>query len=161
MKRVLVAVDVTNQYYSVTHASQGTRIDYSKYLQLATRGLNLYRAFAYGVELDDEAFGFKTVLRNLGYEPRYRRATIYGETGDMRRTDRNLMMAMDIWRTIDKVDIVVIGSSDPELVPLVQRIKELGIQVIVISHNISRELRDAADRYIEVDLVKMQHVKND
>lgn len=150
-------MDVTNQYYSALHYHRGARIDYAKYLAESTKGLNLYRAFAFGAQMNEEASSFLTVLRSLGFETRYRKAAIFGDRPDIRRTDRNMPLAMEIWRVIEKLDIVVIGSNDPDLVPLVQRIKELGIQVIVYSCNISRDLKESADRCIEIDLSMLEH----
>lgn len=162
MKTALVAVDITNQYYSVQSSHHtGARIDYEKYLTAAVSQYNLYRAFAYGAQMSDEAYGFITVLKSIGFEPKYRRAVSVGDRPDIRRTDRNLILAMDVWRTIERVDVVILGSNDSELVPLVQRIKELGIQVIIYSCNIGRELREAADRCIEIDPEIMERRKGE
>lgn len=151
MKTALLVCDITNQYYSILHALGSVKIDYEKYLTSATKGYNIYRALAYGAQAKDEASGFITVLSNLGFEPRYRKAITIGRRVNIRQTDRNMMIAMDVWRIIDKVDVVIIGSNDPDLAPLVQRIKELGIQVVIHSYNISDELKAVADRWYEID----------
>lgn len=160
MKTALVSVDITNQYYAAAHNHPGAKIDYEKYLAEATKGYNLYRAFAYGVQMNDEAHGFITALRTIGYEPKYRQAVVLRDRPDIRNTDRNMLLAMDVWRVIDRIDVVVIGSNDPDLAPLVNRIKELGIQVIVFSCGISRELKDAADRFIEIGSTIMERRTN-
>lgn len=161
MKNVLVSVDITNQYYAALHTYPGAKIDYERYLTEATKGYNLYRAFAYGSQMEDEAHGFITVLRTIGFEPKYRQAVTVRDRPDIRRTDRNMLLAMDVWRTLERVDVVILGSNDPDLVPLVNRIKELGIQVIIFSCNISRELKDAADRYIEIGQAIMERRKSE
>lgn len=150
-KRAGLFCDITNQFYSTIHAHHGVLIDYEKYMAKASEGFTLSRAFAYGVQMNNEAAGFISALRNLGYEPRYRQAIMVQDRYDIRRTDRNMSMAMDIWRCIDKLDAVIIGSSDPDLAPLVQRVSELGVQTIIYSCNVSRELREVADRVTEVE----------
>ncbi len=160
-KRAGLFVDITNQFYSAHHSHHGAMIDYELYMQKALEGFNLYRAFAYGVQMGNEANNFITVLRNLGYEPRYRQAVVVFDRPDIRRTDRNMTIAMDIWRCIEKLDVVIIGSSDPDLAPLIARIKELGVQTVVYSCNISLELREIADRAIEIDSAVMSRKKAD
>jgi uncharacterized LabA/DUF88 family protein len=152
MKSLGIFVDITNQYYAALayHRDKGGKIDYEKYIKVATDGYTLYRAFAYGVQMQTEAAGFVSILRILGYEPRYRTAVMIGDKPDIRKTDRNMMLAMDVWRTIGKLDVVKIGSNDPDLVPLIERIQELGVQVHVFSCNIPREIREVANRFIEI-----------
>lgn len=150
-RRAGLFVDITNQFYSTIHSHHGVLIDYQKYMERASEGFVLARAFAYGAQINNEAAGFVTALRNLGYEPRYRQAVMIQDKQDIRRTDRNMIMAMDIWRCIDKLDAIIIGSSDPDLSPLIVRVRELGVQTIIYSCNVSRELRETADRVIEVE----------
>ena len=146
-KKAAIYVDVVNQFY----AAGNVRIDYAKYLAKASEGYTVSRAFAYGAQMSEEAEGFLTVLRGLGYETRYRQAVVVGDRRDIFRTGRNMMLAMDVWRLIGRVDAVVIGSNDAELVPLVDRVREMGVQAVLYSVAVPRELREAADRWSEVD----------
>lgn len=151
MQKMGLFVDITNQYYAALNAHPDQKIDYAKYLDRAKDGFNLYRAFAYGVQMDSESEPFIKVLRTLGYDPKYRKAVMSGRQPDIRRTDRNIMLAMDVWRCIDKLDVVIVGSNDPDLRPLVERIKELGVRVLIFSCNVSRELQDSADGVLEIN----------
>ena len=146
-KRAAIFVDVVNQFY----ANNSARLDYEKYLAVAGEGLDVVRAFAYGAQMNEEAENFLTMMRHLGYETRYRKAVAVGERKDIYRTDRNMMIAMDVWRVAPKVEAVVLGSNDPELIPLVLRLREVGVQVRVLSCAVGRELANAADSWSDVD----------
>lgn len=151
-KRAGLFVDVTDQYYAAVKMGHRIVVDYEKYLRLAVGRYSLYRAFAYGVHHLDEAQGFINKLRRLGYESRYQQAKIIDGEPDFQGTDRSMCLAMDVWRCIDKLDLVIIGSGDAIYVPLINRVKELGIQTFVYSCGIALELREVADRYQEIDL---------
>lgn len=150
-KEVGVFVNVSNQYYTVNNLFRGGKIDYVKYL---ARALNeneqLYRAFAYGVQMEREANGFITCLNQIGFEPNYKTARLIDGKPSIRNTDRNMDMAMDIIRCLEKLDVVVIGSNDPNLIPLVKFIRERGKKVVILSCCIGRELREAANSCIEI-----------
>lgn len=66
-------------------------------------------------------------------------------TPSVQQTDRTMDMIMDILRNIDRLEVVVLGSSNPRLTPLVKYLKEEGIKVIVFSCSIPRALRQEAD----------------
>jgi uncharacterized LabA/DUF88 family protein len=53
-------------------------------------------------------------------------------------------------RNIRNLDCVVIGSNDPELVPLIEWIKEQGRIVTIFSFSIHRDLRAVADHCREI-----------
>ena len=140
-------VDVVNQFYN----NNSVRLDYERYLAEASRGSDVLRAFAYGAQMNEEAEPFLTMMRHLGWETRYRRAVVVGERRDIFRTDRNMMIAMDVWRLIGRVELVVLGSNDAELIPLVERVRELGVQVGVLTCHPNRELARSADWSAEFD----------
>lgn len=146
-KKAGIFVDVVNQFY----ANNLVRFDYERYLAEAARAGEVYRALAYGAQMNSEAESFLAMMRHLGYETRYRRAVVVGDRKDIFRTDRNMAIAMDVWRLLPKLDVVVLGSNDPELIPLVGRVRELGVQVGVLSCRVGWDLAAAADWSAEVD----------
>lgn len=154
-KKAAIFVDVVNQFYS----NNSVRLDYERYLEEAGQGADVFRAFAYGAQLNEEAEPFLTMMRHLGYETRYRRAVIVGDRRDIFRTDRNMMIAMDVWRLCRRVDVIILGSNDPELIPLVERVRELGVQVGVLSCHLGRDLAHAADWAAEFDCTIAAGVK--
>lgn len=150
-REVGVFVNINNQYFTTQTIYKGRKIDYAKYLELAI-GPNeqLFRAIAYGVQMEREACGFISCLNHLGFETNYRTARIVDGKPSIRHTDRNMEIAMDIVRCLDSLDTVIIGSNDLNLIPLLQFIRERGKRVIVFSSCISKELRLAATQAIDI-----------
>jgi uncharacterized LabA/DUF88 family protein len=165
MKSLGVFVDVNNIYSCVNKRFEARKLDYQKYLSktlsiLPGSDYGLYRAFAYGTQLQDEASVFINALRHYGFEPKYRTPKHFD-----RKVDWNVGISMDVVRVMDKLDIVVLGSSNADLVPLIDWTKERGILCIVHACNIPKALRDSADRWIEIteDLLEDRSaiIKND
>jgi uncharacterized LabA/DUF88 family protein len=152
MKTVGVFVDIVDQFRGVNKNFKGQKIDYSKYLQRALEAGEgeLYRAFAYGVQIDKEATGFILCLRSYGFEPKYKKAKIIDDRPNIQATNWNLGIAVDTARLIERLDVVVLGSSDPELIPVIEFLKERGIKVIVFSSSIPPEMREASNIFIEI-----------
>ena len=123
MERVGVFVNISNQYFVAQQAFAG-KVDYEKYLSRAVEGRLLVRAFAYGVQMKNEARDFIHNLKRMGYEPKYRLPRIIDSRMNMRQTDRTLSLAMDVVRCLPKLDTVVLGSNNPDLVDVIQYIKE-------------------------------------
>ncbi len=120
MASIGVFIDLQNQYYCVNKKFEGRKLDYKKYLEAAVGDHELYRAHAYGSQLDREASAFITCLKFIGFETHYRKPQIINEELGRYRNDWDVGIAMDIVRCIHKLDIVVIGSSDRDLTPLVE-----------------------------------------
>jgi uncharacterized LabA/DUF88 family protein len=70
---------------------------------------------------------------------------------DIKKADWDVGLAIDVVRVVNRVDIVVLGSGDGDLAPLVEYIKEQQAQCVICACNISRELHDVADSCIEID----------
>lgn len=151
MSNAALFVDINNLYYCVARKFNGRKLDYKSYLENANALGSVSRAFAYGFQLDKEAVHFITCLRKIGYDTRYKAPRIIGEDErKFKKMDWNVGICMDVVRMITRVDAIIIGSSDPELVPLVQWIKDQGVQAVIFSSIISKELKDHADKYHEI-----------
>lgn len=153
-KSVGVFVNTTLLYYVVqSHFKRWSnpRINYTSYLRRAVGDNTLYRAFAYGAQVGSESTGFIESLHRAGYETRYVPAKMVNEKLAILQTDRNMALAMDIVRIVEKLDEVVIGSNDSNLIPLVQWLKEKGVYVILYAPRIPRPLVQAANAVIEVE----------
>ena len=200
-KVVGVFVDIARMYHSVNLIDKRSRINYEKYLKMAVGDNELHRAYAYGVQIEDEAYSFIQALKGLGYETKYRQAKMikwdslekenlrlrrenqifremFDRVGDendsevlrsdlerkleanipelpeykasIKDTSWNVGITLDVVRNIRNLDCIVIGSNDPELVPLVQWVKEQGRIVTIFSFSIHRELRAIADHCKEI-----------
>ncbi len=153
-------VDLINQYHSISLAFNGSKLNYHSYLnKLKEEGL-IYRAIAYGAYVDNEASDFINCLRSDGYEAKYVPAKLYNGRPIVKFTDRTIDIVLDIMRMIDKLDIVIIGSNNTNLIPLFSFLKEKGIRVIVFSCDIPREMKLHCDEWLEIteDLLENNRV---
>ena len=73
MKRIGFFVDVSNLYYCVKKHFKGRQLDYRRYYDFVKDFGNITTAIAYGSEVGDETEKFKQVLKNIGFEPKYKK----------------------------------------------------------------------------------------
>ena len=143
MRTLAVVADITNLYFCIGKAFPGRKLDYGRYLLEASGSDATYRAYAFGTKRNDEAYPFIACLRHLGYETRF--------IPYVPRVNNNVAMATELFRIIKKLDYVVLGSSNPNLIPLIEWIKEQGVQVVVYACGIPNEVREAASKTREID----------
>jgi uncharacterized LabA/DUF88 family protein len=145
-KKIGVFVDTNNLYYNV-HKKYNKKIDYELYLKQIMEMEKeecIYRAFAYGSYLEDNGTKFIQYLKYAGFHP------IYNLVDKIRRGKWNTYMLMDVVRMHDRLDTLVIGSSDPNLMPLIQWTMDKGIRTLIFSCNISKALKEFCYQWIEI-----------
>lgn len=155
--RIGLFVDIFSLYYCVGRKFQDPdtdetrKLDYDKYLKLIKTHGEVIRALAYGVQRDNEAQGFITCLKHLGFEPKYKAPLIlHADDKEIRRADWGVGIALDVVRMLDRVDLIVIGSADPGLAPLVEFVIEHGLPCFVVACGIPKDLKRAATKFIEL-----------
>lgn len=152
MRNVGLFIDCVDQFYNINYVFKGNKLSYAKYMEKVieiSKG-EIFRAFAYGVQLEDEATSFIAALESIGYEPKYRQAKIFDNRPDIRRTNWYVGMFADVVRLLERIDVAVIGSSDSELIPMLDYIKERGVKTIVLSCNIPNDIYYHSDACIEI-----------
>lgn len=163
MPNVAVFVHIHDQYRVVNRYIEGAKLNYDRYLKkaLGDDG-NLIRAIAYGIHIDDQSEPFINALKSIGYEVKYKPVRIINGKPDPRHTDLYLEMTIDMIKMIPKVDTIVIGSPNPDFIPVIQYLQQHGVKCIVFSHIINRELREAADSYtfIKDDLLDVKNYED-
>lgn len=147
LNRVGVFVDCNNLYSTL---GSEHKVDYSKYLEQAVGGGSLVRAFAYGAQIKTEAKPFIAYLKHIGFTPKYLPATIIDSVSDIERTHLNMIIAMDVIRLLNRMDTVVIGSNQLNLIPLCYYLQEQGLKVVVFASKIKDDLRLIVDDVIEI-----------
>ena len=155
MKTIGVFADVSNIYFCVSKAFPGRKVDYQKYLEAATGDNTIYKARAFGIQNNPDSVKFISCLKHLGYDPKFKK---YDPKAN--RINCNILIATEIFRTIEKLDIVVLGSADPNLADLVYWIKDRGIDVHILACGISHYLKEAANSFAEIT-EDMQEVPNE
>lgn len=142
--RVGVFVDNVNLYLQCKNR-YGASANHELLLEKAVAGNHLHRAIAYGVRFGDAMDRWRQALEQLGYEIR-EKEPVNG------KADWDLAMVVDVWRMIDRLDMVVIVSGDGDFVPLIERCHELGklVRVMGVEGYTSRALIDACDEFVPV-----------
>jgi uncharacterized LabA/DUF88 family protein len=149
-KKAALFIDLISLYHNINIIFPRQKLDYKAYLDRLKEETDIYRAVAYGASIGSEADKFITCLKLNGYEVKYVSAIKINGKSVIKYTDRTMDIALDIIRMIDRIDVVIIGSCNINLVPLFIFLKEKGIKVVVFSCNIPRELKVAADEYWEI-----------
>lgn len=152
--RILVIVDVSNIYYTVAREFND-RLNYEYlYNSISSKG-QIYRAIAYGSEMNDEAKAFKAWLASIGFELKYKAPKIYpsltNPKKENRKADWDVQMAIDVVQILDSVDLIVLVTGDGDLTPVVDYVHSRGKLVHVIGCKINRDLREIADYWCEID----------
>lgn len=153
MKMVGIFADIGNLFYCLKKKyPENNKLNYAAYLNYALGENTLYCAKAYGIEHDNEAAKFKTALRHANFEPIYKSSRVIETDGkkDFRRTSWNVGLSMDVVRFIDKLNVVVLGSADPDLAALVEWVKQHGCDCVVVACGISKELKSVATSFKEI-----------
>lgn len=147
--KIGIFVDTTNLYHTVYRKHNG-RLCYEEYYQQIAKDTEVIRAIAYGMTIGNTD-SFTSCLGYAGFETCFKSPKII-EIHDVKikRCDWGVGIAVDIMEIINEVDVIVIGSSDPNLYPLVRWIKRRGKEVWIVSSLIPRILKDVATKVIEI-----------
>ena len=160
--KVALFVDISNIFYCINKRFPKRKLDYAKLYERAQSFGDLQRAFAYGTQVSDEAVKFIRALKAMGYDTKYKnpKQIELGEKIVFRRADHDVNIAMDIVRMTNRSDIIILSSSDADLVPVVNWVHDQGVKVIILACGIARELKDAAQHWIEIDEHLLEDIKN-
>ncbi len=152
--RLGIFVDTTNLYHTVYRKHNG-RLCYEEYYQQIVeldRGstTEVIEANAYGMTIGNTD-SFISCLSYAGFATCFKSPKII-EIHDVKikRCDWGVGIAIDVVKIIDKVDVIVLGSSDPNLEPLVSWIKTQGKEVWIVSSLIPRALKEVATKVVEI-----------
>jgi uncharacterized LabA/DUF88 family protein len=146
-----IFVDTTNLYRTV-HKKFKNKLCYDLYREKVEELYELSTVqIAYVMQIANEASGFIGCLRAAGFLTKTKRPLTF-QVGDreIKRCNWHVEMLIDIFRNLNELEMVVLGSSDSELLPLVKFLEDQGIKVIILSSLIPKRLADAASKAIEI-----------
>ena len=151
MKRIGVFVDVSNIYYCVGKKYEYRKLDYRKYLEFISDFGELVKVIAYGSQLSNEAAGFIHCLEKTGFQTKFKTVKSFNNELELRRkADWDVGIAMDIVNMIDRFDMIILGSADGDLEPIVDWSIRRGVDVVILACGISRDLKERATKFIEI-----------
>lgn len=153
MKRIGVFVDVSNLFYCVRKKFEGRKVDYRKYLDYIQDLGETVKVIAYGAQMNTEANGFIHCLQKIGYQTKFKGVKTFRQDHDQdirRKADWDVGITMDIVSMVDRFDMIIIGSADGDLEPVVDWAIRKGIDVVILACGISRDLKTRATQFIEI-----------
>jgi len=151
MTNIGLFVDTSDLYHRIRRKFNG-KLCYEAYYEEVSSWGTMQQAVAYGMQVSAEAGGFITCLRVAGFDTRFKRPKVM-RVGDreIKRCDHGVSIAIDIVKTIDHLDTVVLGVSNPDYIPLINWVRDRGVKVVILASCVPRSLRDVADKVIEID----------
>lgn len=151
--RIGIYVDTSNLYHKIQRRfGAGSKLDYEQYLgKCQGDDRFISETIAYGMQINNEASGFISCLKMAGFRVKFKppRIMTIGDR-EIKQCDWNVTIALDIVRVIDRLDVVVLGSSNTALVPLVRWIKERGVRVVILAAGVPNIFKEIADEVIEI-----------
>ena len=158
--RVGVFLDSSNIHASARN-HLGKDPDHARILHRALADNKLVRAIAYCVNMGGAFERWKHALSKYGFEFREKELQRFGDGGS--KGDVDMEIAMDVWRAIDTIDMVVLVTGDGDFTELVKRCQECGkvVRVIGVPETTSHLLIDAADEFVPIDETMLRTPKSE
>lgn len=149
-QRVAVFIDTQNLYHSAKNLYRA-RVNFGNILKESVAGRRLIRAMAYVVTTESgEERAFFDALTKMGIETKTKELQIF--YGGAKKADWDVGMAVDAIKLSNRLDAVVLATGDGDFIPLVEYLKNHGVQVEVISFgkSSSSKLKEIADEFIDM-----------
>lgn len=154
MPKACLLVDITDVYYRLKKQYDNGKLNFSYLLeQLRTEGYEIEEAIAYGCQTDHEASSFIGFMKSIGFTTRYKHPYILKINGrQIKRCNWTTGIAVDAFRAVDKVDTIIICSSNPDLLPLLKYLKdERGKEIVLLTVNPPANMEKASSKVMSLD----------
>src|SRR3989344_4449041 len=149
-QRVGIFIDTANLYHSAKNLYK-SKVNFGNVVKEALGNRTLIRAIAYVIATESgEEKAFFDALTKAGIETKSKDLQIF--YGGVKKADWDVGITVDAIKLAPKLDVVVIISGDGDYVPLVEYLKNMGIQVEVASfgRSSSSKLRESADLFFDL-----------
>lgn len=155
--RLSIFVDGNNMFYA--QQKNGWFFDPKRVLAHFTRHANieLINAFWYtGIKDPQDQRGFRDALISLGYTVRTKILKEYYDDISGRfsqKANLDIEIVIDMFNTVEQYDQVVLFSGDGDFERAIELLRSKSTHITVVSTEgmIARELRNATDRYIDLN----------
>lgn len=160
--RLSIFVDGNNMFYA--QQKNGWFFDPKRVLSYFTEqsGVQLVNAFWYtGLKDSQDQRGFRDALINLGYTVRTKVLKEYYDDNSGRYSQKanlDIEIVVDMFNTVEQYDRVVLFSGDGDFERAIELLRSKNTHITVVSTEgmIARELRNATDRYIDLNTLRSQ-----
>ena len=165
--RLSIFVDGNNMFYA--QQKNGWFFDPRKVLGNFTQDptVSLVNAFWYtGLKDAQDQRGFRDALISLGYTVRTKILKEYYDDVSGRYSQKanlDIEIVVDMFNTVDQYDRVVLFSGDGDFERAIESLRSKNTHITVVSTEgmIARELRNATDRYIDLNDIREKIEKKD
>ena len=165
--RLSIFVDGNNMFYA--QQKNGWFFDPKRVLSYFTErpGIQLINAFWYtGLKDSQDQRGFRDALINLGYTVRTKILKEYYDDNSGRYSQKanlDIEIVVDMFNTVEQYDRVVLFSGDGDFERAIELLRSKSTHITVVSTEgmIARELRNATDRYIDLNSIRKHIEKTD
>lgn len=154
--RVGIFIDTQNLYHSARDLLERT-VNFETLLHSAQAERELVHAIAYTVEREGEgtARPFIYKLSTLGFKVRRMNLTLQYVTDDGKpiyEGNWDMGIVADMFRMIDHLDVIVLGSGDGDFTDVLEVLQERGkrVEVIAFREHTAQKLIDAADQFLHL-----------
>jgi uncharacterized LabA/DUF88 family protein len=157
MNRLSIFVDGNNMFYA--QQKNGWFFDPRRVLDYFKSEPNttLVNAFWYtGLKDPQDQRGFRDALISLGYTVRTKILKEYYDDNSGRYSQKanlDIEIVVDMFNTVDQYDRVILFSGDGDFERAIELLRSKNTHITVVSTEgmIARELRNATDRYIDLN----------
>jgi uncharacterized LabA/DUF88 family protein len=158
--RLSIFVDGNNMFYA--QQKNGWFFDPKRVLEYFTteRDVELVNAFWYtGLKDPQDQRGFRDALISLGYTVRTKILKEYYDDNSGRYSQKanlDIEIVVDMFNTVDQYDRVILFSGDGDFERAIELLRSKNTHITVVSTEgmIARELRNATDRYIDLNVIR-------
>jgi uncharacterized LabA/DUF88 family protein len=165
--RLSIFVDGNNMFYA--QQKNGWFFDPRRVLQYFTRDdrVELVNAFWYtGLKDPQDQRGFRDALVGLGYTVRTKILKEYYDDSSgkySQKANLDVEIVVDMFNTVEQYDRVILFSGDGDFDRAVELLRSKNTHITVVSTEgmIARELRNATDRYIDLNDIRADIEKAD
>ena len=170
--RLSIFVDGNNMFYA--QQKNGWFFDPRRVIEYFTTGggtgsahVTLINAFWYtGLKDPQDQRGFRDALINLGYTVRTKLLKeFYDDTSGRysQKANLDIEIVVDMFSTVNQYDAVVLFSGDGDFERAIELLRAKNTHITVVSTEgmIARELRNATDRYIDLNDIRKHIEKQD
>lgn len=149
-KKIGIFVDTSNLYHKVQRKFTA-KLCYDAFYESCTRFGSVVKAIAYGMQINSEANGFINCLKLIGFETKFKRPKMLTLADhQLKFCNWDSVMTLDIIELIDTLDIVIIGSSNLDLIPLVKWIRSQGVYVVIFASDVPKVFHNIADKVLDI-----------
>ncbi|MBF2055851.1 MAG: NYN domain-containing protein [Cyanobacterium sp. T60_A2020_053] len=158
--RISIFVDGNNMFYA--QQKNGWFFDPRKVIDYFSEesGFMLINAFWYtGLKDSQDQRGFRDALISLGYTVRTKILKEYYDDSSGRfsqKANLDIEIVVDMFNTVDQYDRVVLFSGDGDFERAIELLRSKNTHITVVSTEgmIARELRNATDRYLDLNEIR-------